>query len=91
MASRTSKNIGGEWPKYGTISSQSGFIHANKGSIHVTNDLRYEDDEEDYDQDDNGYTRFVRLRSDSGNFFTEGLSQEQLKLVVNLVINLSEW
>lgn len=93
MGFRSSNTNGNEWPKYGTIVSDcSAESHSDGGgSVHVKDDRRFHADEEDDDHDDAVYTRFVRLRNESGNFLVDGLSHEQLKVIVNLVINMSEW
>lgn len=81
--------------KYGAILTQgsdnnndikSGSVHLKGGHKYPTNDRPdYDDDEDD------GYIRFVRPSDTNGKFLMDPLSQDRLRGIVNIVVNVSEW
>jgi hypothetical protein len=105
MAFRNSNLIDGleRQYQYGAIARPStqgsaDNVEINSGPVHISNDQKHiaGDDGQGYDHDDDynddtGYTRFVRPSNANGKFFTDRLSQDRFRGIVNILINVSEW
>jgi hypothetical protein len=75
--------------RYGAITqSPAGF----EGSVPIKGDQRCPTgDGQDYDDDDNGYTRFVRPSNANWKFFADRQTQDRLRVIINIVVNVTEW